>query len=155
MTDAIDPKRLVIPALAPLYDGFGRYSYAFMRFCTGAILVPHGWLKITSGNVPLGSIERLGLPAPQAWAWLAAGTEFFGAIMLALIPPMAVLLVVFMHGGALDQIVLPLVLQGLELGHRIPHSVFPALLVLAGGFALRWVMVGAGQLSHLLPASAG
>ena len=37
MSDIIDPKRLVIPALAPLYDGLGKYSYAFMRFCTGAM----------------------------------------------------------------------------------------------------------------------
>jgi protein NrfD len=47
-------------------------------------------------------------------------------------------------------IVLPLLLQLLELGHRIPHTVVPALLVLAGGFALRWVMVGAGQVSHVV-----
>jgi protein NrfD len=52
-------------------------------------------------------------------------------------------------------IVVPLVLQGLELGHKIPHTVLPALLVLAGGFALRWVMVGAGQASHMIAATAG
>jgi formate-dependent nitrite reductase membrane component NrfD len=51
-------------------------------------------------------------------------------------------------------IVVPLALQGLELGHRIPHTVLPALLVLVGGFALRWVMVRAGQLSHIVQASA-
>ncbi len=51
-------------------------------------------------------------------------------------------------------IFVPLALQGLELGHRIPHTVLPALLVLVGGFALRWVMVNAGQLSHLVQASA-
>ena len=39
----------------------------------------------------------------------------------------------------------PLALQALELGHRIPHTVVPALLVLVGGFTLRWVMVNAGQ----------
>lgn len=50
-------------------------------------------------------------------------------------------------------IVVPLVLQGLELGHRIPHTIVPALLVLAGGFALRWVMVGAGQASHMIAAT--
>ena len=49
-------------------------------------------------------------------------------------------------------ILVPLVLQGLELGHRIPHTILPALLVLAGGFALRWVMVGAGQASHMVAA---
>jgi protein NrfD len=46
-------------------------------------------------------------------------------------------------------LLLPLVLQALELGHRIAHTVLPALLVLAGGYALRWVMVGAGQASRL------
>jgi formate-dependent nitrite reductase membrane component NrfD len=51
-------------------------------------------------------------------------------------------------------ILIPLALQGLELGHRIPHTVLPALLVLVGGFTLRWVMVRAGQLSHIVQASA-
>ena len=47
-------------------------------------------------------------------------------------------------------IVLPIALQALELGHRIPHTVLPAILVLAGGFALRWVLVNAGQASHFV-----
>jgi formate-dependent nitrite reductase membrane component NrfD len=47
-------------------------------------------------------------------------------------------------------IVLPIALQALELGHRIPHTVLPAILVLAGGFALRWVLVNAGQASHFI-----
>jgi protein NrfD len=51
-------------------------------------------------------------------------------------------------------IVLPIVLQGLELSHRLPHTVLPALLVLAGGFALRWVLVNAGQVSHIVSAAA-
>ena len=50
-------------------------------------------------------------------------------------------------------ILVPLALQGLELGHRIPHTVVPALLVLVGGFALRWVMVNAGQMSHIVQAA--
>ena len=50
-------------------------------------------------------------------------------------------------------ILVPLLLQGLELGHRIPHTIIPAILVLAGGFALRWVIVGAGQASHMIAAS--
>jgi len=51
-------------------------------------------------------------------------------------------------------ILVPLALQGLELKHRIPHTVVPALLVLAGGFVLRWVMVNAGQASHVVQAAA-
>lgn len=50
-------------------------------------------------------------------------------------------------------ILAPLALQGLELGQRIPHTVVPALLVLAGGFTLRWVMVNAGQASHVIQAA--
>lgn len=51
-------------------------------------------------------------------------------------------------------IVLPIALQLLELGHRIPHTVVPALLVLAGGFALRWVLVNAGQASQVLQSAS-
>jgi formate-dependent nitrite reductase membrane component NrfD len=51
-------------------------------------------------------------------------------------------------------ILVPIALQGLELSHRIPHTVLPALLVLAGGYVLRWVMVNAGQASGFLQASA-
>jgi len=51
-------------------------------------------------------------------------------------------------------IVLPLLLQGLELGHRIPHTVVPALLVLAGGYTLRWLMVNAGQVSEVVSTAA-
>ena len=51
-------------------------------------------------------------------------------------------------------IVVPLLLQGLELGHRIPHTVVPALLVLAGGYTLRWLMVNAGQASEIVSTTA-
>jgi protein NrfD len=59
----------------------------------------------------------------------------------------------FWWGVIVAGILVPLVLQWLELGHRIPHTIVPALLVLAGGFALRWVMVGAGQVSHVIAAT--
>jgi formate-dependent nitrite reductase membrane component NrfD len=32
--------------------------------------------------------------------------------------------------------------------HRMPHTVIPALLVIGGGLALRFVIVSAGQYSH-------
>jgi protein NrfD len=52
-------------------------------------------------------------------------------------------------------ILVPFALQGLELRHAIPHTVVPAVLVLIGGFVLRWVMVNAGQASHVVHAAAG
>jgi formate-dependent nitrite reductase membrane component NrfD len=50
-------------------------------------------------------------------------------------------------------ILAPIALQSLELSHRIPHTVLPALLVLAGGYVLRWVMVNAGQASAVVQAA--
>jgi protein NrfD len=60
---------------------------------------------------------------------------------------------VFWGGVIAVGIVAPLILQALELGHRIPHSIVPALLVLVGGFSLRWVMVNAGQASKMIAAT--
>jgi formate-dependent nitrite reductase membrane component NrfD len=59
---------------------------------------------------------------------------------------------VFWVGVIAVGIVTPIVLQLLELSHRIPHTVVPAVLVLAGGFALRWVLVTAGQASSVVTA---
>jgi formate-dependent nitrite reductase membrane component NrfD len=50
-------------------------------------------------------------------------------------------------------IVVPLLLQGLELSHRVPHTVVPAVLVLVGGYTLRWLMVNAGQVSSIVQAA--
>ncbi len=72
------------------------------------------------------------------------------AVGLLFAPPYAL---PFWGGIVLAGIVLPIALQALELGHRIPHTVVPAILVLAGGFALRWVLVNAGQASHFVAAT--
>jgi formate-dependent nitrite reductase membrane component NrfD len=45
-------------------------------------------------------------------------------------------------------IVMPLVIQVMATAHRIPHTPIGPLLVLAGGLALRFVFVSAGQYSH-------
>lgn len=45
-------------------------------------------------------------------------------------------------------IVLPLTIQSLSTSHRIAHTPLAPLLVLAGGLALRFVIVYAGQASH-------
>jgi len=50
-------------------------------------------------------------------------------------------------------VLVPIAWQALELSHRVAHTVVPALLVLAGGFTLRWVMVNAGQLSQIVPVA--
>lgn len=50
-------------------------------------------------------------------------------------------------------LIAPLTLQLLALARRIPHTIAPAVLVLIGGFALRWVLVRAGQYSAIVQAA--
>ncbi len=51
-------------------------------------------------------------------------------------------------------ILTPLLLQFLELQNRIRHTLAPAVLVLVGGLALRFILVFAGQESHWLRAAS-
>ncbi|MFO1076798.1 MAG: NrfD/PsrC family molybdoenzyme membrane anchor subunit [Planctomycetota bacterium] len=67
------------------------------------------------------------------------------AVGLLLTGPYATVFWVFVVGLG---IALPLVLQHLELLHRIRHTLLPSLLVLQGGLVLRFLFVGAGQASH-------
>jgi hypothetical protein len=46
MSDKIDRRRLIMPALGRIYEAGAPCSYAFMRFVTGAILFPHGHQKV-------------------------------------------------------------------------------------------------------------
>ena len=73
MTDAIEPKRLLFPGLARLYERFSPYSYALIRFAAGAVLVPHGIQKLVNGSAEglAKAIAAHGLPAPLALTWLA------------------------------------------------------------------------------------
>jgi len=45
-------------------------------------------------------------------------------------------------------IVVPLIIQILAARHLIQHTPIAPLMVMAGGLALRWVIVSAGQVSH-------
>src|SRR5438876_5901850 len=86
MTDAIEPKRLLFPGLAGLYERFSPYSYALMRFAAGAVLVPHGIQKLVNSSAEglAKAIAAHGLPAPLAPAWLAIFAESVSATCLAL-----------------------------------------------------------------------
>ena len=67
------------------------------------------------------------------------------AAMLVLTGPYAPAFWVFVIGLG---IVVPLFLQSLALRHRIAHTPIAPILVVAGGLALRFVIVAAGQSSH-------
>lgn len=52
-------------------------------------------------------------------------------------------------------IIIPLFLQLLAVNHKVRHTFVPPLLVIAGGIALRFVIVAAGQASHWTRPIAG
>lgn len=83
--DKIDRNRLVLPSLGGLYETFAPYSYAFMRFSAGAIMVPHGVQKLffgTAVNTAQGMAAK-GFPFPLQLAYFIGFVELVVAAALA------------------------------------------------------------------------
>jgi len=161
--------------LGPLFLVSGLSAAAAMVHLTASIVPRHPAPRSFLGGALAALIQPLGdtPPAPATADSLVRADLGFLAVELVLIGLLFVGLlsssasqvaavdlltkgeyaIVFWGGVIAAGIVLPLVLQALQLAHRIPHTVIPALLVLAGGFALRWVMVEAGQASQVLAAA--
>jgi putative oxidoreductase len=84
--DKIDRGRLVFPSLGALYETFAPYSYAFMRFSAGAIMVPHGVQKLffgTAVNTAQGMAAK-GFPFSLQLAYLVGVVELVVAAALAI-----------------------------------------------------------------------
>jgi putative oxidoreductase len=83
---AHEETRLFFPGLAGLYRRFSPFSYALMRFATGAILVPHGVQKIM--NTPIAkfapNIAAKGLPFAEGLAYLTYFAESVAPVCLAI-----------------------------------------------------------------------
>jgi putative oxidoreductase len=86
MLDTATEARSIIPGMSKIYAKLAPYSYAFMRFCTGAILAPHGIQKMFFGGVAGNAVAvaKMGLYPPEFWSYLVAFTECVCAIALAL-----------------------------------------------------------------------
>ena len=86
MLESIDRRRLLIPMTGVIYDKFAPFSYALVRFVTGAILFPHGVQKVLYGSIEryAATISGKGLPFGLALAYLTFFAESVGAVCLAL-----------------------------------------------------------------------
>jgi putative oxidoreductase len=86
MSADVDSKKLIFPGLAGLYKAGSPYAYAFMRFATGAVLVPHGVQKVFFGSFDTytKTIGGKGLPFPALLAGLMFFTELVSAACLAI-----------------------------------------------------------------------
>jgi len=86
MAETVEQRRLLIPALGPFYRALAPFSYAIIRFATGAILFPHGVQKVFYGSVIrlAEGIAAKGLPFPLLLAYLTFTAEFAAAACLAI-----------------------------------------------------------------------
>src|SRR5260370_7752225 len=94
MSDKIDRGRLIVPALGRIYEAGAPYSYAFIRFATGAILFPHGFQKVfhSSPDRLAVAIGNKGLPPAITLAYRTFFSEFVSSaglpsILLSPTPP--------------------------------------------------------------------
>lgn len=83
-TDLSAPRRLYIPALAPLYGALHTLSETLLRVAAGGILIVHGWPKIQAPTGLAGMLGGQGLPAPEFLSVLVSLTEFVGGILLVI-----------------------------------------------------------------------
>ena len=76
---------LIFPQLGRFYNALSPYAYAFMRFVTGAVLLPHGVQKVFFLSIGRYTeiIAAKGLPFPTLLAYLTFFTEFVAAACLA------------------------------------------------------------------------
>ncbi len=80
-----EPRRL-IPALGGIYDALSAYTYPLIRFVTGAMLIPHGWMKLFGGGLE-GTAQfmaKVGLEPAMLLATYIALLELVGGTLLAL-----------------------------------------------------------------------
>ena len=84
---AVDRERLIFPFMAPIY-GIGKcVSWPMIRIVAGLWLVPHGAQKLFGafgGKGMAATIEGFaGLGIPPFLTYVAACTEFFGGLLIA------------------------------------------------------------------------
>lgn len=100
-------QRLIVPAVAPLYNSTHQLVETILRVVAGVLLVTHGFGKISNPFGAVGMVESLGFYPGAFWSPLLAATEFFGGILIAIglftrpaaFAAMIVLLVtVYFHG---------------------------------------------------------
>jgi len=80
---------LVFPFMAPVYRTGSCIAWPMVRFFAGIDLVPHGMQKLFGAfggggmEKTIAMVSHLGFAPPAFWAYLLAGTEFFGGLMIA------------------------------------------------------------------------
>lgn len=73
-----------------------------LRIVLGVIFIAHGWPKVGNIEATVGFMESLSVPLPVVTAWLLAGLELGGGLLLIagfLVTPVSMLLAAHMLMG--------------------------------------------------------
>jgi len=89
MTTTAQPEKLIVPAMAGIYDAGSTIAYPLIRFVAGFWLVPHGAQKLFGmfgGNIEgtAGFFSKIGLEPALPLAYLVGCIEFFGGLLIAI-----------------------------------------------------------------------
>jgi putative oxidoreductase len=87
MTEIAAQSKPYLPGLSKLFQTLTPYGYSLIRLATGAIIIPHGWIKLFGGGAPFIAeriLAPLGLPAPYFWVYFLGVLEMAGGLALAL-----------------------------------------------------------------------
>jgi putative oxidoreductase len=89
MTTNVESQKLIVPAMAGIYDLGSTLAYPLIRFVAGFWLVPHGAQKLFGlfgGNIQgtAGFFSKIGLEPALPLAYLVGCTEFFGGLLIAI-----------------------------------------------------------------------
>lgn len=85
VTGRIEHARLIFPGLQAFYDALAPYMYPLFRFTVGAMLVPHGLIKLMNGADKFApGLARLGIGASLEMAYLIIWLEIIGGACIAI-----------------------------------------------------------------------
>jgi putative oxidoreductase len=89
MATSVQSPRLIVPALAGLYDVGSTISYPLIRFVAGAWLVPHGCQKLfgmfgSDAKAMAALFSQLGFEPALPLTYLVGCVEFFGGLLIAI-----------------------------------------------------------------------
>ncbi len=79
--------RLFFPRLGTFYQSISGLAYPFIRFVTGAMLVPHGYRKFVDAGTQKAVIElfhKHSLEPAATLFWFIGSLELFGGVALAI-----------------------------------------------------------------------
>jgi putative oxidoreductase len=78
--------RLYFPGLEPFYQAISGLAYPFIRFVTGAMLMPHGWRKFVDPSARKATIElfhKLAFEPALLIFWFVGSLELLGGLCVA------------------------------------------------------------------------